>query len=311
MSSHAEPDSTRDWLVPVRIAIGIATVGRAAIPRKTLVDVRRQLRLADRLIICDTQPSDVAGITPEAPNESIMLAKAGLPRQRNRILDAAADCDFVLFIDDDFLLDPGYIAETLAAFAAKPVMLVITGTVLPDGITGAGLSAAEGRRIIAQARQRDPKPSRVPAPTFAGYGCNMAIRMDVARRHGIRVDERLPLYAWQEDVDFTRRLAAQGTVGRLPAARGVHLGTKHGRGSGRRLGYSQVANPIYLVRSAGRGAYPRAHAARRILGNIAANLLRAARPEPHVDRRGRLWGNVVALRDLLRGRLAPERALEL
>lgn len=311
MSSPAAPKGTEEGTAPARVAIGIATVGRAAILRETLAEVRRQLRRADRLIICATQPSDVAGITLEGPNESVMLAEAGLPRQRNRILDAAADCDFVLFIDDDFLLDPAYLAETLAAFAADPAMVVTTGTVLADGITGAGLSAAEGRRIIAQARDRDPAPSRTPAPSFAGYGCNMAIRMDVARRHGIRVDERLPLYAWQEDVDFTRRLAAHGTVARLPAARGVHLGTKHGRGSGRRLGYSQVANPIYLMRSAGHGAYPRGYAARRILGNIAANLLRAARPEPHVDRRGRLHGNVVALRDLLRGRLAPERALDL
>ena len=294
-----------------RCAIGIATIGRAEILRETLIEVRRQTRPPDRVIICATQPSDVAGITPDGAHESVLLAEAGLPRQRNRILEAAADCEFVLFIDDDFLLEPDYLRETLAAFAADPAMVVATGTVLADGITGAGLSATEGRSVLAEALRLDPQPVRTPARAFAGYGCNMAVRMDVVRAHGIHVDERLPLYAWQEDVDFTRRLAAHGTVRRLPAARGVHLGTKQGRGSGRRLGYSQVANPIYLVRSAGRAAYPRAYAARRILGNLAVNLLRAARPEAHVDRRGRLHGNLVALLDLLRGRLAPERALKL
>ncbi|MES2712668.1 MAG: glycosyltransferase [Pseudomonadota bacterium] len=294
-----------------RIAIGIATVGRARILRETLVEARGQTRPADRIIICATKQSDVEGIELAGTHESILLTEAGLPRQRNRILDAAGDCDFVLFIDDDFLLDPGYVAETLAAFAADPSIVVTTGTVLADGITGTGLSAEEGRRIISDALRADPAPGRSPAPSFAGYGCNMAVRMAVARRHEIRVDERLPLYAWQEDVDFTRRLAAHGTVRLLPAARGVHLGTKAGRGSGRRLGYSQVANPIYLMRKAGRVAYPGAYAARRVLGNIAANLLRAVLPEAHVDRRGRLVGNVVALGDLLRGRLKPERALEL
>ncbi|MBR0657398.1 glycosyltransferase family 2 protein [Plastoroseomonas arctica] len=292
------------------MAIGIATIGRAAILRETLVEVRAQSRPCDRLIICATQPSDVEGTITESPDEHMVFTKPGLPRQRNKILEMAADCDIVLFIDDDFLLDRDYLAATLAAFEVDPALVVTTGTVLADGITGAGLSAAEGRRILAEDSGR-PHPEMNPVPSFAGYGCNMAIRMAVAQREGIRVDERLPLYAWQEDVDFTRQLAQHGTVARLPTARGVHLGTKTGRGSGRRLGYSQVANPIYLMRKARRDAYPAAYAARRVLGNLAANLLHALRPEPHVDRRGRLRGNLVALGDLLRGRLAPERALDL
>jgi hypothetical protein len=39
--------------------------------------------------------------------------------------------------------------------------------------------------------------------------------------------------------------------------------------------------------------------------------LRSFRPEPFVDRRGRLRGNMIALADVMRGRLAPERILEL
>jgi hypothetical protein len=41
------------------------------------------------------------------------------------------------------------------------------------------------------------------------------------------------------------------------------------------------------------------------------NVVRAGWPEAYVDRRGRLHGNVLALRDLLTGRMAPERILEL
>jgi hypothetical protein len=40
-------------------------------------------------------------------------------------------------------------------------------------------------------------------------------------------------------------------------------------------------------------------------------MLHAPRPEPYVDRRGRLRGNMLALGDLLRHRMAPERVLEL
>jgi len=41
------------------------------------------------------------------------------------------------------------------------------------------------------------------------------------------------------------------------------------------------------------------------------NMVRALWPEPYVDRRGRLLGNVVALRDLVTGHMDPTRILEL
>jgi hypothetical protein len=37
----------------------------------------------------------------------------------------------------------------------------------------------------------------------------------------------------------------------------------------------------------------------------------SVRPEPFVDRRGRLRGNLLAVLDLVRGRTTPERILEL
>jgi hypothetical protein len=145
-------------------------------------------------------------------------------------------------------------------------------------------------------------------PHFNGYGCNMAVRMAPVRAHGIRVDEALPLYAWYEDIDFTRLLGRHGTILRLAGARGVHLGVKAGRVAGLRLGYSQVANPVYLAR---KGTFPWSHAIPSAARHCAMNLLRSLRPEPHVDRFGRFRGNLIALWDLLRGRAAPGRILEL
>jgi GT2 family glycosyltransferase len=293
---------------PLRLAIGIATIGRAPILAETVAEIRRQTRRPDRFVICGTRPDDTAGLSLDGSGEAVVTAEPGLPRQRNRILDATADCDIVLFLDDDFLMQPDYLAATERAFRATPGLVVATGTVLADGINGPGLTPEEGRAVLAADR---PPATAAAEPTFCGYGCNMAVQAAIARQHGIRVDERLPLYGWQEDVDFTRRLAAHGSVLRLSDARGVHLGTKTGRGSGLRLGYSQVANPLYLARKTAGGAYPFAYARTRIIRNLAANLMRAPWPEAHVDRRGRLRGNVLALRDLLRGRMAPERVLDL
>jgi GT2 family glycosyltransferase len=296
-----------------RIAVAIPTIGRAAILRETLRELARQTRPPDRVLVCGAQPADVAGAEAAAPGltgpdgrgVTVLLAPPGLPRQRNALIRHAEGADIIVFFDDEFLPDPDYLAVVEQAMAADPAIVVATGLVLADGIGGPGLSPAEGRAVLAGSGA----PTPAIAPAFSGYGCNMALRLAPMRAHDLWFDERLPLYGWQEDVDLCRRLAAFGGVVRLRAARGVHLGVKSGRGSGLRLGYSQVANPLYLAGK--RLGYPLGRAVTHLGRNVAMNLARAAWPEPHVDRRGRLRGNLLALRDLLTGRLMPERILEL
>jgi hypothetical protein len=74
------------------------------------------------------------------------------------------------------------------------------------------------------------------------------------------------------------------------------------------LGYSQIANPLYLVR---KGTVPPRFAFNLALRNLVANAVKSPRPEPNVDRFGRLRGNLIALVDIARGRSHPRRALEL
>lgn len=153
---------------------------------------------------------------------------------------------------------------------------------------------------------KSPQPRHTER--YGTYGCNMAFRMEPVRRHGILFDENLPLYGWQEDLDFSRRLADHGTVVMSNGLRGVHLGAKFGRTSGVRLGYSQIANPIYLIR---KGTITRKHAIGLMRRNLTANLMRSFRPEPWVDRRGRLKGNMLAVVDLLMRRISPLRILQI
>ena len=135
----------------------------------------------------------------------------------------------------------------------------------------------------------------------------MAVRLEQVRRHGLTFDETLPLYAWLEDVDFSRSIAAHGRIARAEWAYGVHLGVSGGRQSGQKLGYSQVANPIYLM---GKGTCSWKKGLNHIARNVAANLYGAARGERVPDRAGRLYGNARALGDLFRRRLTPVRALD-
>ena len=124
----------------------------------------------------------------------------------------------------------------------------------------------------------------------------------------LRFDERLVLYGWQEDIDFTSQLRQSGKVVCVHDIRGVHLGVRAGRVSGERFGYSQVANPIYLIR---KGTVPAAFALRLLFRNIAANLIYSLKPESFIDRRGRLRGNLKALCHATLGRVEPEYILKL
>jgi GT2 family glycosyltransferase len=291
--------------VPLRIAIGIPTTGRSAVLIETLRELERQTRQPDRIIVSHVTEADIVG-AQGLPRVEFLTSALGLSRQRNTILDMIGDCDVVLFLDDDFLPAPRYIEATLETFRDNPNVVVTTGRVLADGAKGPGLSVARGREILAWERDDAPQPGI--SPSFSGYGCNMALRLEVVRRHALRFDERLPLYAWYEDIDLCRRLAAWGQVVEVVAACGVHLGTKIGRTSGLRLGYSQVVNPLYLWR---KGTYPLDHALRSAGRHFLINGVRSLRPEPWVDRRGRLIGNSLALLDLVLGRARPERILEL
>jgi GT2 family glycosyltransferase len=136
----------------------------------------------------------------------------------------------------------------------------------------------------------------------------MAVRMDAVRRFGVMFDETLPLYGWWEDVDFSRLLAPYGRILKSARMRGVHMGSKAGRTPGRRLGYAQVINIVYMMK---KGSVSLPVGGVRIARNVVANMVRQLSPEPWVDRRGRFHGNLMALSDSMRGRVDPQHILQL
>ncbi len=278
------------------------TTGRAAVLREAVAELGRQVRAPERVVVCGASAEDLAG--QEAGRAELITAPLGTSRQRNAVLAAIGDCDLVVFLDDDFLAAPGFLAAMEAAFLADPALVAATGHVIADGIKGPGFGMAEGRALLAA--DGGAAPGERPVAVYNAYGCNMVLRLAPMRAHGLEFDPDLPLYGWYEDIDLCRRLARHGRILRIPAARGVHLGVKSGRTSGLRLGYSQIANPVYLAR---KGSYEWRRALWSMARNLGANLLHAPRPEPFIDRRGRLRGNLLALGDLLRGRCDPRRIL--
>jgi GT2 family glycosyltransferase len=218
----------------------------------------------------------------------------------------ARDHDLLLFIDDDFYLDPQYLEVSERFFAENPGVVASTGTVLADDIKGPGLTVEQAKSIVA-AGDGARSEQRI-TPTFFTYGCNMCLRLAPIRVHNLSFDETLPLYGWYEDWDFSRRITSYGSLVHISNACGVHLSTKVGRCTGLRMGYMQVANPIYLAR---KGTFPWSCVFKFIIGPCLKNLALSLAPEAHVDRWGRFCGNLTAFRDLLTGALSPQQIVDL
>jgi GT2 family glycosyltransferase len=290
----------------LNITVGIATTGRPGILARTVELLSHQSRAADAILVCPARDEDVdRSMLQGAPGILVVRGNLGLPAQRNTLLSGAGEADVLVFFDDDFFPEDTYLQAIEDLFRREPDVVMATGTVVADGILGPGLSPEQARRHLDEVR---PKPLEHLEEVYNGYGCNMSVRMSSVRTLDIKFDEALPLHGWLEDVDFSRRLAPAGRIVRSNLLRGVHLGNKAGRSSGVRLGYSQIANPLYMVR---KGTMERGRAYKQIGRNILANAVKTLRPEPWVDRRGRLIGNLRGAVDAVRGQLDPQQILKL
>jgi GT2 family glycosyltransferase len=288
-----------------RVAVVVATLGRPDVVAATLDYLLRKQTLKPAVVVVSCAVREDVGEAAERSEVRVVTGPRGLPAQRNTALAALPPgMDVVVFFDDDFVADAGWLAAAATVFRDDPDVMGFTGHVIADDIKGPGLSFDEAVQIV-EAPSEPSDWSRIEP--FSPYGCNMAFR--VSAIGDLKFDERLVLYGWLEDRDFGARLAMRG--GRLVKcanARGVHMGVKGGRVAGDRLGYSQIVNPIYMVR---KGTMPPGEAAGQIFRNVASNVAGAINPEPFIDRRGRLRGNIRGFADVIRGRLEPELAATL
>lgn len=286
----------------------VASYGRPAILRSFLQTIKLQSLQPDEIVLSVVAASDLPDLSEFELPIKVICGPPGSCVQRNRGIDylqGRVDC--ILFLDDDFWMSPGYVASIRRIFETDRTIVGVTGFVIKDGATSRGFTGPEADSIIADDERLHAGglPSTI-TDVDDTYGCNMAFRASCMG--DIRFDERLPLYGWQEDVDFSAQFRSHGRVVRAYSARGVHLGTKTGKTSGVRFGYSQVVNPIYV---AFKGNMAPVRALRLVLRNITANVVRSFFSEPYVDRRGRLRGNLIGLADLATCRLDPSRVLRL
>lgn len=293
-----------------RVAVVVCSCGRAPVLGRLLRMLARQTLPPSAVFLVVTQPGDVPpeydrlGVAPV----HVIYAPKGLARQRNAGLRAVdGNCDYLAFFDDDYLPTAGALAGLCRGFDAFPQAVGLNGRLLADGAGSGGITPKAAMDLIARAEATPgpDRPRQLRGPLVGLYGCNMVFRAQAL--NGLWFDETLPLYAWQEDVDFAARVP--GIKLQTDAFSGVHCAVRSGRETGgAALGYSQVANVMHLVK---KGSVPVTFGLRLMARNLLANHLRLLSPEPHIDRKARARGNRMALWDLVQGRLAPERILSL
>jgi GT2 family glycosyltransferase len=286
------------------IVVIVASLGRAEALQHLLSRLALQTLLPDEIILSLESENDRPCDWDPTLSVRIIYGPRGSSVQRNRAIDLVGpESEIIAIVDDDYVPSPYFLQDLKAGFTAFPEASGLGGYLLADGAHNDGVQF-EAAIALIDAEDTKRVPGRAPRMIkgIEGvYGCNMAFRRDHVK--DIRFDEGVPLYGWLEDTDFGARLP--GPFIYTDAFYGVHCAVKLGRESrGTRFGYSQVANAIFFYR---KGTISAQRMRALIWKPVLANLVKSLRPEPWIDRRGRLAGNLTAFADLLRGRLSPDR----
>jgi glycosyltransferase involved in cell wall biosynthesis len=289
---------------PMRVAVLLATKGRPQATTQWMRMMEKQSVAPSTIVISATAVSDIEIPLATDLNIEYVFGPAGLAAQRNRGLERVRGrADVAVFFDDDFAPAGNWIEQCAGLFSSESNIAGANGILIRDGARTRPISWQEARHLIAAPRRHDP---RTVSDVADLYGCNMAFRMSAIDE--MQFDERLALYGWLEDKEFSRKAATKGRLVECNSLLGVHLGLQSGRVSGKRYGYSQIVNAWYLYK---KGALSLREASAHILKPLIVNGAKSFRPEQHIDRRGRLHGNLVGVFHLLRGDCRPEKVTEL
>lgn len=174
------------------------------------------------VLVVDNAPSDEATKRLVDTLPEVRYAReprAGLDFARNRALEEARG-EVLAFVDDDVIVDGGWLAGLQEALGENPDAAAVTGFVLPQELDTDSQIIFERRGGFRRgARKRRYEGVRLPGnplyPTGAGMfgaGCNMAFRRDVLLALG-GFDEALdtgPPLPGGGDLDIFYRVVRSG-----------------------------------------------------------------------------------------------------
>jgi GT2 family glycosyltransferase len=175
--------------------------------------LRRALASIDgddvEIIVVDQGDQPVDGAVDLGPRvRRIHDAGRGLSRARN-LAAGSATTDWLIFVDDDCLLAPGFIAELEAVVADHQDVSFISPHVDPGVAPSPDHLPAAARPVLAE----QVRSGRWTRPNQVGFGVCMIVRRDVVAALG-GWDERfgpgVAVFPASDDVDFNYRLLRAG-----------------------------------------------------------------------------------------------------
>lgn len=277
----------------------IASYGRKAVLHETVRSLLRQRLLPAEIIISVPSLEHVEERTISLPRVKVVLSERGSCHQRNTGVRALSDSSrYVAFFDDDIELDVDYLANMYEMLERHGEVVIATGHVLADGARIGGIDRESARRVVAQAAVSADQSQFSMTDVNGAYGCNMVVCRWLADE--LEFDERLPLYGWLEDFDYSMQALRFGRIVKFTGCRSVHLAQQSGRVSGYRFGYSQMVNPCYIM---GKGNGIRPWSLVRVYWLPV--LLRNGISIWDRVRRERFVGNLRGLAMIFRGRVEP------
>lgn len=234
----------------------------------------------------------------------MVFGAKGLCAQKNHALRSIAGApEFIAFFDDDTEIEEHCIEEMQRMFREHDSVVLANIVNLAHGIYAAGTLTREIARKLIQNQMKRGLPQENFIPARTGYGGRMALRGSLLGKEWF--DERLPLYSFLEDYDFTLRSRKYGLIGDNPRAIGVHIELSGGRMNQDRTGYSQIVNPIYIWSKRTGASLPRT-----VAGALRRTLRNAVRIADS-SHRGRFFGNLLGWSHLLAGKIDPEYILKM
>jgi GT2 family glycosyltransferase len=224
------------------LSVIIPTYGREKVLCDTLDDVLQQDYPNVEVIVVDQtqhhQPDTQQYLDELVDRQAIQFYKvpwASLPGARNYAIRRSHG-EFLLFLDDDVQLPPGFFQAHVQAFHDHPEAGAIAGRVLDrmklaDAQPGLAIEDLPPEAMDPGIAwyHLDLVHTTKPQQVLTARGCNMAFRKVLFDRYHLAFDERFRGSAVREESDFCLRIRKTGyLIWYEPAAHLVHLGEVSG-----------------------------------------------------------------------------------
>lgn len=254
------------------VSVIIPTFNRPEHVSEALDSLLSQETPPDEVLVVDDSTDDKVAELVRVRSQKFLGRGVSLKHMRNpkeRGASAARNAGFehtaseiVMFMDDDVLLEPGYLSGILAAYEARPDAAGVQGHMYRygEGLDVHGVYNALRRAFsLTYASERGCEvlrsfkatyPVRVEGVEACGWlsGTNQTYRRSALG--SLRFDERLKRYSLGEDLDLSYNVARQGRGGLYIAqgARLLHKESQAQRTPGNRLLYVDAVHSYYLFR---------------------------------------------------------------